>query len=138
MIGPGAQLHLLHRRFKQISADLINRTELANFTRPHIGIGLQICDCKALALNSSGQLNPLSHGGARFAGALVAELFKRNTGYFHVNINSIQQRAGYSFLVTLDHSDGAGTFFFGVGVKTTQAGLQTKLNFRYHFRSFLG
>ena len=41
VIGAGAQLHLLHGGFEQIGAGFVNRAELADFGRPHIGVGLQ-------------------------------------------------------------------------------------------------
>ena len=57
VIGAGAQLHLLHGRFEQIGAGLVNRTKITDFCRPHpierlrtIGVGLQCSSFKPLLL----------------------------------------------------------------------------------------
>lgn len=123
MVGPGAEPHLLHRCFEQIGAGSIERAKLADFRRPHIGIGLQAGAVETFALKGAGGLDALAHGLAGFAGALAAQLLKRHARHLHMNIYPVHEWAGYFFLVAFHHRDGAGALFFGIGGKTAGAGV---------------
>ena len=97
MIGPSAQLHLLHSRFEQASAGLVDGAILADLAGSHIGVGLQGRVCEALPLHRSGCLDPLPYRGAGFVGAFVAQFLEGYPRDFDVDVDPIQQRAGYFF-----------------------------------------
>ena len=107
----------------EIGAGFINRAEFADFSRPHIGVGLQRCAFEPLSLNGTSRLDPLPHFGAGFAGALAAEFFKGHTRHFDVNIYPVHQWAGYFLLISFDHRDGAGAFFDRVAKITAGTGV---------------
>ena len=135
MVSAGAELHLGHGGFHQVGAGLVDRAEVADLGRAHIGVGLQLGLLEPLPLEQSRSLDPLPHFGAGLAGALAAELFEGYTGYVDVDVDAIQQRAGDSFLVALDHGDGTGTFFLRIAEITAWAGIETKVAFWRHLRS---
>jgi len=68
VIGPGAEVHLLHSRLDQVGAGLIQRTKLANFDRAYIGVGLERNILEPLSLRSPGGAGPRPDGSAGFAG----------------------------------------------------------------------
>ena len=82
-------LHLLHRSFDQISPGLVKGSELADFTRLHIAIDVQIRVRKSFSLDDPCSLDSLAEAFAQF--------FKGNARDFEVNIDPVQESARYFF-----------------------------------------
>ncbi len=94
MIGPGAQLHLLHRRLEQVGAGLVQLAELADFRRSHPtrgGYALSELVCSLASLNRSrwaisARSSRLSTGGIQMAGMRLAASSRAKTKVFHRSV----------------------------------------------------
>lgn len=89
MIAPGAQLKLLPSCPDQVGASGVQLAELPDFSRSHVGVGLQGYTLEPLPLDGPGHLEPLAHFGAGSAGALAAQVLKRRPRHFSMDVDRV-------------------------------------------------
>ena len=125
VISPRRKLQPLHRLFDQHLPRLVHLAHLAHHPARHLGVGVDVLQVfEAFYLHLPGLDHPLGDVLAAYAGAFYGgELVEGDGGYFHVEVNAIQQRPGDLAEVALDDGRAADAFLVGVVVVAAGAGV---------------
>src|SRR5207245_3489552 len=79
----------------------------ADVARRHVGVGIHARSLrKAITLERSGPIHPLSDRLTRLGGALIGERPVLHGGHFQVDVDAVEQRAGHAREIAL-HAERA-------------------------------
>lgn len=122
--GEGGKLEALGGGLKERLRGGVHEAVFANLRRPHVGVAGDAGAGEALRLTLAGGLYTGANIHRALAVAGIGELFILDAGYLDVDIDSIQQGAGETFLVAGDGAGRAGAFPGGVAGESTRTPVQ--------------
>lgn len=90
VVGAGAEMQLAHGCLEQILAGSVKLAVLAHLVGVHLRIGQRGCTLKAFTLALPCRFDAGANRRARFAEAIVGQLFVFDTRNLHVNVNAVK------------------------------------------------
>jgi len=129
MVGACRKVQLAHGRLHQPLARALELAVPAHLGRPHVGVGQQPRALEALGLAHARRGDALAHRAGWFALPFSGQLIVIHARHIHMDVDSIDQRAGESLLVARDDGCRTGTLPLGIAGVAAWAGMNTKRTF---------
>jgi hypothetical protein len=119
----GGKVELFHGRPQQALGRRLDTAEFPDLHGRHLGIAGEPGAFKSLLLNLPGGFNAAPYFLRAFAYGIISEFFIFNSGNFDEDVDSVEERAAKTLLITRDFTGGTLAIFYRVTEIAAGAGV---------------
>jgi hypothetical protein len=120
-VGAGAQAQFVDGGFEQSFRSVVHGAIALDIARAHLGVGMDGPFLKPIQLDVTCLIDALANYLRGFPGVTAGEILVTYGRHLDLNVDAIEERAGYARAVALDLQRRTDAFFLRIGKKTARA-----------------